>query len=51
VIDAQIDESEMAPTLVKRAQTLAEFFALRRRSDPPTTLRPPASMPPRSTPP
>ena len=40
VIDALIDPNEMAPTLVSRAQTLAQFFALRRRTDPPRTLDP-----------
>lgn len=49
VIDALIDPNEMAPTLVSRAQTLAQFFALRRRSDPPPTLTPPQT--PLSVPP
>lgn len=35
VIDAIIDPSELAPTLVRRAQTLANFFATRRRTDAP----------------
>lgn len=35
VIDALIDPNEMAPTLVSRAQTLADFISLRRRSDAP----------------
>ncbi|HWA78024.1 MAG TPA: thiamine pyrophosphate-binding protein [Polyangiaceae bacterium] len=54
VIDAMIDPNEMAPTLVSRAQTLAQFFALGRRTDPPQSLRPlPASLsaPPVSLPP
>jgi acetolactate synthase-1/2/3 large subunit len=49
VIDALIDPNEMAPTLMKRAQTLAQFFALRRKTDPPETLHPspgPLSVPP-----
>jgi acetolactate synthase I/II/III large subunit len=48
VIDVVVDAAEMPPTLVRRAQTLAEFFALRRRTDPPTSVRPPATLrPPR----
>ena len=43
VIDALIDVNELAPTLVRRAQTLAEFFAMRRKTDPPTSQRPPPS--------
>jgi acetolactate synthase-1/2/3 large subunit len=50
VIDAVIDAEEMAPTLVRRAETLAEFFAMRRRTDPPTSIRP-ASLRPSSSPP
>jgi acetolactate synthase I/II/III large subunit len=35
VIDAAVDPDEIPPTLIRRAQTLAEFFALRRATDPP----------------
>jgi acetolactate synthase-1/2/3 large subunit len=35
VIDAIVDPNEIPPTLIRRAQTLAEFFALRRATDPP----------------
>ncbi len=38
VIDAIVDPTEMAPTLVRRAKTLAEFFALRRTTDSPPSL-------------
>jgi len=49
VIDAVIDPHELAPTLVRRAETLARFFAMRRRTDPPPAVRPSSrpSSPPR----
>lgn len=37
VIDAVVDTAELPPTLMRRAQTLAEFSAMRRRTDPPTS--------------
>jgi thiamine pyrophosphate-dependent acetolactate synthase large subunit-like protein len=37
VLDAVVDTSELPPTLMRRAQTLAEFSAMRRRTDPPTS--------------
>jgi acetolactate synthase-1/2/3 large subunit len=43
VIDAIVDPLEIAPTLVRRAETLAEFFAMRRRTDPPRSIRSPSS--------
>jgi acetolactate synthase-1/2/3 large subunit len=43
VIDAVVDPDELPPTLVRRAQTLAEFSAMRRRTDPPTTVPPTTS--------
>jgi acetolactate synthase-1/2/3 large subunit len=51
VIDAVIDPNELAPTLVRRAETLARFFALRRRTDPPASLRPAAPQPLTTRPP
>jgi acetolactate synthase-1/2/3 large subunit len=45
VIVAVVDTEELPPTLVRRAQTLAEFSAMRRRTDPPTSIRP-SSTPP-----
>jgi len=48
VIDAVVDAEELPPTLVRRAQTLAEFSAMRRRTDPPPSLRPTSSMPPKT---
>jgi acetolactate synthase-1/2/3 large subunit len=45
VIDAIIDPNEIPPTLIRRAQTLAEFFALRRVTDPPVRA---SDAPPRS---
>jgi len=38
VIDVVIDPEEVAPTLARRVQTLAEFMALSRSSDPPGSL-------------
>jgi acetolactate synthase-1/2/3 large subunit len=49
VIDAVVDPEELPPTLVRRAQTLAEFSAMRRRTDPPASLRPSSSTPPQKT--
>jgi acetolactate synthase-1/2/3 large subunit len=46
VIDAVVDPQELPPTLVRRAQTLAEFAAMRRRTDPPASIYP-SSTPPR----
>ncbi len=45
VIDIKIDAQEIAPTLIRRAQTLADFMALSRLTDPPTSLKPPTSPP------
>jgi acetolactate synthase-1/2/3 large subunit len=38
VIDAVIDPDEVAPTLARRVQTLANFMSLSRASDPPRSL-------------
>ncbi|MES1174738.1 MAG: thiamine pyrophosphate-binding protein [Myxococcales bacterium] len=38
VIDAVVDPEEVAPTLARRVQTLANFMSLSRSSDPPRSL-------------
>lgn len=46
VLDVVVDAGELAPTLVKRVQTLGRYLSLSRATDRPPSLAPPSLAPP-----